>query len=140
MSSASFTTPTVYEQPHLGFGRHESCPHSQLLFNRPLTPFRLREVIKSLTNSSLNSLVQNTPPPRVLAITLPSDSNLIATACRVFNGIYRPALRKERTIGRKHGEKFSSLIRWLKGPSKYEFDDEFEYLFGKSSESPNDGW
>ena len=27
-----------------------------------------------------------------------------------------------------------SIIRWLKSPSKYEFDDEFEYLIGKKAE------
>jgi len=28
------------------------------------------------------------------------------------------------------------VIRWLKSPSKYEFDDEIEYLFGKKQRKP----
>ena len=135
MLSASLTPPTVYEQPHRGFGRHESCPHSQLLFNWPPTPIRLCEAIKSLTNSSLHSLVRKTPLPRVLAITLPSNSNLIATACRVFNGsfkhIFERDWRKDNTVKILLG-----VIRWLKSPSKYEFDDEIEYLFGKKQRKP----
>ena len=103
MLSASFTPPTVYEQPHRGFERHESCPHSQLLFNWPPTPIRLCEAIKSLTNSSLHSLVRKTSLPRVLAITLPLNSNFIATACRVFNGIFKHISWKRLTEG-QHGE------------------------------------
>ena len=33
---------------------------------------------------------------------------------------------------------FMSVVRWLKSPTKYEFEDEFEYLFGKNKGSTAD--